>query len=376
MTCFLKHLSKREISRREHVSLGFVMACTQSPDQNFSAKRIGIRDDDGRGWPKNKWRRYSEREEARVVEIYRELAGDPQEYFTGASAILQHYLKRYPDSAPLSLRFIGRTLAKHHLTQPIRKRQRGASRNLHYPEHSLNQLGASRLEVDFIGKKFIRSQSEPINFIAFSLRFPRITSESADEVIRHCQAFFRSFEKPQVVKIDNGFTFAGSGPWPRTLSKVILFLLKEQILPVFTAPRKPWNQASVEGSNSIFARKFWQRFQFTSVEEIDEKLHDFNLAYQRFLGYSPPRQVSAIKLFVPKLYFMRKVYQRPEHKDAYIEVAKERVLLPRGYINLFVLAEWNLVKEQLTIYLENDLKLITIHECPFKINQKSKIKLF
>jgi len=135
------------------------------------------------------------------------------------------------------------------------------------------------LEVDFIGKKFIRGRSQPINFIAFSLRFPRklkcfqrIAAESADEVIDHCQDFFRRFEKPQVVKIDNGFAFAGSSSWPRTLSKVIIFLLKEQVMPVFTAPRKPWNQASVEGANSIFARKFWRRFQFTSLEEIDEKL--------------------------------------------------------------------------------------------------------
>ena len=353
------------------------MAWTKSPDQDFSC--------DGRGWPKSKLRRYSEREETRVLEIYHELADDPEEYFNGASAILQHYRRRYPGAPSLSLRFIGRTLAKHNLTQAPRRRQPGASRYLHYPEHSLLQLGESLLEVDFIGKKFITGRSEPVNFIAFSLRFPRklkyfqrIAAESADEVIGHCQDFFQRFEKPQVVKMDNGFAFAGASRWPRTVSKVVIFLLKEQVTPVFTAPRKPWNQASVEGANSIFARKFWRRFQFTSLEEIDEKLESFNRAYQHYLSYSPPRSDTSASrnAFVPKLYFIRKVYEQPDIRNAYIEVAKEYIPLPCDYINLFVLAEWNLVKEQLIIYLENDLQLRAIYKCRFKLNSKSKRKVF
>lgn len=351
------------------------MAWTKSPDQDVNR--------DGRGWPKNKLRRYSELEERRILEIYRQLAEDPEEYFTGASAILQHYLRRYPDAPALSLRFIGRTLLKHDLTQKPRRRQAGASRYLHYPEHSIVQLGKSLLEVDFIGKKFIRGRKQPINFIAFSLRFPRklkyfqrIEAESGDEVISHCQDFFQRFEKPQVVKMDNGFAFAGSSRWPRTLSKVIIFLLKEKVTPVFTAPRKPWNQASVEGANSIFARKFWRRFQFTSVEEIDEKLAGFNRAYQNYLGYSPPQKMPRPNVFVSKLYFIRKVYEQSDTQNAYIEVAKEYIQLPRDYINLFVLAEWNLVKEQLIIYFENDLQLILIYKCSFKLNSKSKLKVF
>lgn len=351
------------------------MAWTKSPDQDISR--------DGRGWPKNKLRRYSQREEERILEIYQQLANDPEEYFTGASAILQHYLRRYPDAPALSLRFIGRTLKKHNLSQPPRSRKPGASRYLHYPEHSILQLGESLLEVDFIGKKFIRGRTQPINFIAFSLRFPRklkhfqrIAAETAAEAISHCQDFFREFEKPQVLKIDNGFAFAGSSRWPRTLSKLIIFLLKEKVTPVFTAPRKPWNQASVEGANSIFARKFWRRFQFTSVEEIDEKLAGFNRAYQNYLGYSPPQKMLPRKAFVPKLYFIRKVYEQSNTRNGYIEVAKEYIQLPGDYINLFVLAEWNLVKEQLIIYFENDLQLIPIHQCSFKINSKSKLKVF
>jgi len=186
---FFEKLPKREISRREHISLDFVMTWTKSRDQDLMA--------DHRGWPRDCPRRYSQREEDCVVKIQRELDADAKSFFAGASAILQSYCQLHPNAPRLSLRFIGRTLAKHGLTTTPKVRRKGASRYLLYPEHSINQLGSSLLEVDFIGKKFITGRTEPINFIAFSLRFPRklkhfqrIDSETGDEVIKHCQAFF------------------------------------------------------------------------------------------------------------------------------------------------------------------------------------------
>jgi len=86
-----------------------------------------------------------------------------------------------------------------------------------------------------------------------------------------------------VIKVDNGFAFAGAGPHPRTLNAFTLFLLKNKIIPVFTAPRKPWNQASIEGANSIFSRKFWHRERYTSLEMIDTRLSWFNKSYQQYL---------------------------------------------------------------------------------------------
>lgn len=355
------------------------MAWTKSPNQNFYI--------DGRGWPKNKLRRYTPLDESRVIEIFNHLNSQGVAYFSGATAILQEYLKLFPQEQALSLRFIGRTLTKYGLSRKPKTRNKGASRYLHYPEYTITHLGESLLEIDFIGKKFISGRSEPVNFIAFSLRIPRklkylqrVEAETADEVIKHCCIFFERFEKPEVVKIDNGFAFAGSGPHPRTISKVIIFLLKEKIIPVFTAPRKPWNQASVEGANSIFSRKFWLRFQFHSLSEIDTKLEEFNRAYQQYLQYTKPGSIQACEKnqqgdFRPVIYFIRKVYENDQTSQAFIEVTKEKISLPQSFINMFVLARWNLVKKQLSVYFENDQKLETLKQMSFKINPKSKRKL-
>jgi hypothetical protein len=50
--------------------------------------------------------------------------------------------------------------------------------------------------------------------------------------------------------------------------------------------RRPFSQrASIEGNNSVFLRKFWNRFDFKNVQEIDEKLELFNLASQKYSEY-------------------------------------------------------------------------------------------
>lgn len=282
----------------------------------------------------------------------------------------------YGVGTPLSLRFIGRTLAKHGLTTLPKVRRKGVSRYLHYPQALVDKLGSSLLEVDFIGKKFITGRTQPVNFFAFSLRFPRqlkhfqrVEAETADVVVDQLSVFFRRFEKPAVVKLDNGFAFAGAGPEARTLNSVVLYLLKQHITPIFIAPKKPWNQGSVEGANSIFSRKFWNRHRFHSMQQIDRELVRFNAAYTWYTGYRRPQRSTATKRpFVPKVYFIRKVYEDPEDHKGYIDILKERVAVHRNYIGLFVLAEWNLKSERLTILFEREAMSKKIKTTAFKLN--------
>jgi hypothetical protein len=259
-------------------------------------------------------------------------------------------------------------------------RVKGASRYLHYPARLIDRLGESILEMDFIGKKFIDGRTEPISFIAFSLtkphrlkHFQRVESETASEAIEHCKGFFERFEKPEVIKIDNGFAFAGTSPAPRVLNTFTLFLLQNKITPVFTAPRKPWNQASIEGSNSIFSRKFWHRERYTNLEVIDAKLKAFNKSYQWYLGYTPPRKKRLrAKKFIPKVYFIRKVYENVTTKKAFIEILHEQISIPRSYIGMFVLAEWNLRYGRLIVRYQGDTKPIIVKEQRFLLNKKTR----
>ncbi len=176
---------------------------------------------------------------------------------------------------------------------------------------------------------------------------------------------------------DNGFAMAGASPWPRTLSKTIIFCLKEQIIPVYSVPRRPFSQASIEGNNSVFSKKFWERFDFKNVQKIDEKLELFNLASQRYSEYQSPKEKQKKKQkFIPKVYFIRKIFEDEQIGKGYITLANDKVFIYKSYINLFVLAKWNLKNEELYVYFEDQQKLERIKKIKFKINQKSKEKLF
>lgn len=366
------------IAKKKKVSRNFVIAWTKSPHQDFNK--------DNRGWQKGKRRKWPRETEKQIKTIYQDLEKEPSRFYLGATAIDQEWRKRYPNVSPPPLRTIGRILSDLGLSSKRRKdRYKEAARYLCYPEHTIYTLLEGRvLEADFIGKKYITGRTEPLNFIAFSFKkepklryFKRILSQIADEFIKYCKYFFKKFEKPDFMKVDNALAIIGSASGKRNVSKSMIFLLKEQVIPIFAVPRKPFSQASIEGNNSVFSRKFWNRINFKSVKEVDRKLGWFNKASEEYLGYQKPKRKSRKKKnFVPKIYFIRQVKEDKEQtRKAFIDILNEKVFLPKSYTNYFVLAEWNLKKEQLYIHFEKEQEPKIIKKLSFKNQPKVERKI-
>jgi len=375
---FNHHLSKSMIAKKKKVSRDFVIKWTKSLTQDFTK--------DCRGWPKGKRRKWTEEDEKRIKGIYKDLCQNPFEFYSGATAIEQEWRKRYPTIPPLPLRTIGQILKDFGLSKSKkRNRHKGAARYLCYPEHTIyHLLGGRVLEVDFIGKKYITGRSEPLNFIGFSFKkepklryFKRVSGQTAENFIEQSKNFFQRFEKPDFMKIDNCLAIIGSASGKRNISKSMKFLLENEVTPIFAVPKKPWSQASIEGNNSVFTRKFWNRIQFSSIDEVDEKLEWFNLSSQKYTGYQSPKiKRKTNENFIPKVYFIRQVKEDKEQtQKGFIDILNEIVSLPESYINYFVLAEWNLKEEILYIHFEKEEKSEIIKEISFNINQRSKEKL-
>lgn len=351
------------------------MNWTKSPTQDFTK--------DNRGWPKGKRRKWNEEDEKKIRTIHEQLKNNPYQFYLGATAIEQEWRKEYPETSPLPLRTIGRIMADLKLSSKQRRdKHKGAARYLCYPEYTIyTLLGGRVLESDFIGKKYLTGRTEPLNFIAFSFKkepklryFKRISGQTADNFIEQSDYFFKKFEKPDFMKVDNSLATIGSASGKRNVSKAMAFLLRKQVTPIFAVPRKPFSQASIEGNNSVFARKFWNRIEFKSIKEVDEKLEWFNLSSQRYTDYQAPKIKSKTKKnFIPKIYFTRQVKEdREQTGKAFIDILNEKVFLPKFYINYFVLTEWNLKQEQLYIYFEKEQKSKMIKKLSFKINPRSK----
>ncbi len=277
-----------------------------------------------------------------------------------------------------NLSFIKRTLKSAGLAKPHRKRQKGASRYQHYPATLISGIGSLIVEIDFL-ERYMSGHSSPLNFISFSCKklklkqFKRILAQTGSCAKQEIEWFCNSFFIPDCFKMDNGAAFVGSISAKRSLSQIVKLFLQKKIIPIFTAPRKPWNNGSVEGSNSVFARNFWNKFNFSSAEEIDEKLKLFNQANIEYSDYQPSEiKRDDNKEFIPKIYFIRKVYEDQQNDKGKIEILNDKINLPKEYINLFTLSEWNLKTEMLTVYFEKEQQSIIIKKVKFKINKKSR----
>lgn len=373
---FEQHVPKKMIAHQLQVSRGFVRRWTSAVEQDLTS--------DQRGWPKGQHRLWDETTINRIKEIHQVLSNDPAEFFCGATAIAQEWhRRRYSKTSLPPLRTIGRILAELGLSNKRRTpRAKGAARYLCYPEHTIyHQLPGRVLEADFIGKKYLGG-GEPLNFIGFSFKqppklrhFQYVPAQSADAIIKECQRFFAKFEKPDYLKVDNCGATIGSGSGQRTLSRFVCFLLSQKVIPIFSVPRKPFSQASIEGNNSVFARKFWNRREFESRSHVCKQLEWFNAASQRYSGYSRPVQSGTHQSFEPQIFFIRQVAADENRADsAYISILNEKIPLPPAYINYFVLARWNLLQERLEIYFEKELKAKRVKQMKFTINENATYK--
>ena len=352
------------------------------PDQNF--------EEDNRGWQKGKVRTHAEEEKQLIKTVRNELVNSDKESYIGSEAILKHIRKnkqKYESDKnikinSINISFITSALKELKLSKPHKKRIKGCSEYQRYPKMLISQIGKLILEIDFI-QRFIKGQTKPIHFIGFSCKplklrqYRRISGQANINVRKELEWFLNNFFIPNATKMDNDLAFIGSNSAKRTISKTVKFLFDKKIIPIFTNPRSPWNNGSIEGSNSVFARNFWNKIEFNSIRKIDRRLKLFNQSSLEYSDYEQNESENKKnKKFIPQIYFIRKVYenQRKNGKGE-INILNEKIKLPGEYINLYTLSKWNLKTGMLYIYFENEQKKILIKKLKFQINKNCQIKL-
>ena len=241
---FDKGYTKDAIARRLSVSKGFVV--------NWTQDRTRDPEEDRRGWPKGKHRKFNPVVVDRVRRLHHDLVNDPRETFTSATVIELIWRQRFPGEEIPSLRQIGRIMSTEGLTKPHRGRQKGALRRLCYPEKTLHVLAGDRLlESDFVGQKFLRGGEGPLNFIGFSFKgkprlrwYYQVEAQNTDAILSTSADFFERFEVPDAIKVDNAAAMHGTTFGKRCLSRFHHQMLSQQVIPVHSVPRTPSTQAT------------------------------------------------------------------------------------------------------------------------------------
>ena len=328
----------------------------------------------------------------RVVELKRHRI--EHAYFVGDEYVQMEYAHQYPDDELPTLWFINKVVRQYKLQtrKPKPRRVTGGSEYLLYPARAIRQLGFIQQSADFIGKKYISGRPEPINIFSTSYYLPfklyqivRVQAEKAIYAIEQLRRQWIDYPVPHVLRIDNGLQFRGTAHGKRALGSFVVFLLNENVVPLFGSPSKPWNNPHIEGHNRVFSEKVWRKNRFTSLEHIDKELQRFNeeslelfrykyvqhLTKKRYhhLDIGDVHTTDTLKTRKHKnIYFVRFV-ESPEGKDsAQIHIMNDTVLLPEQYNHQFVFVDWNLYHQNLSVYSEHNNIRTLIHRIPFKIN--------
>ncbi len=244
-----------------------------------------------------------------------------------------------------------------------------------YPIGFIEAVGVILLQMDFIGPRYIEGDNTPIHFLSIRYVRPckkqlffRIKSQTTNEVLRILSVVFFGLKMPlpDVVQIDNDATFRGCLDQKGMVGRFIRWWCHNGVIVIFNAPKSPWNTGSVEGANSVFDRKFWQPFHFTSIEEIDAKLSEFVEAYSDYHAGTalPKRALPRLRPLSKKLpdlptlsqpfLFLMRIVRNDQFGNYTIEALNRYIELPAELKGQFVIVQINLVEQWMTVWQERE----------------------
>jgi hypothetical protein len=348
--------------------------------------------EEGRGWQSGQARIYDPKASERICDIKRKRI-ENRNYFVGSNYVQMDYAKHYPHEQLPSIWFIEQTIRQAGLqTRKPKKHKKGGAEYLLYPVQLIRNLGYVQQSADFIGKKYITGQREPINIFSTSYYAPfklyqirPVNAERAVYAIENLIKLWRKYPLPNVLRIDNGLQFRGTASGKRCLGTFLKFILNLGVKPLFGSPSKPWTNPHIEGHNRVFNEKVWRQNFFTNTDQIAAECERFNsesleyfhfkyaqLVFNGTFSYIERKQHIETDKFLStkgkKIYFIRFVQSAEKGAKAYITILNETVLMPEQYDHQFVFVEWNIEKEQLLIFSEYQKAVTLIMEHKFNLN--------
>jgi hypothetical protein len=304
------------------------------------------------------------------------------------------YAKQYP-SDPLPsewfVKEITRKAGLQSLEPKDKKKKQNIVSRLLFPIKSIISLGRVQQSCDFVGKKYIQGQSEPISIFATAFyqwlklyRIWRVYGETSEAAIERLTNFYQTFPLPHVMRMDNSMTFRGAGREAARVGRFLKFLLNLNIIPLFAAPYQSYTNPHIEGHNRTFDDKLWQKNFFTSETEIDRECNRFNAESREFFEWKFKERLndrgirrmnsrSIIDSEIlrstkgKKICFVRFVERWREANDTSgIAVLDRFVEIPNLYLNQYVFVTLDLETARLLIVSEHQGIASQIINQPFE----------
>jgi len=230
----------------------------------------------------------------------------PQTRYTlvGAATIREEL--RALDYSPLpTLRTIDRVLQRANLTSPRLHLARRLPRSA-YPgpqAHDSNEVH----QVDLVGPRYLTGQKTKYYFFVCKDAFDQAVyvefqaGNAMEQILPFLVHAWQHLGLPQYVQFDNGRQFYGTGRWARSINRVIRFVLRLGVQPVFIPEAQPARNGSVEHFNGWF-QPLLLRHSFPRAAAVQRELRQLVLTtneqhVHQALGFKTPAQYRRSKRF-------------------------------------------------------------------------------
>jgi hypothetical protein len=230
--------------------------------------------------PKNVSRRIDQSLENSIISIRKHLQKRPYSQ-TGAINIM-YELQRLGLPVP-SLVTINRVLSRNNL---IGQSSIKMCKNTEYPNYFTHVQ-----QMDLIGPKYLKGGFRFYLFDIIDLEthfagvYP-IPNKSAESIVPCVIDFWRNFQKPDFLQMDNELSFRGSNRHPRGLGLLMRVALSNGVSPLFIPPAEPWRNGIVEKFNANVQARFYRSETFVSFEEMCQKAKEFSRFHNENHRYS------------------------------------------------------------------------------------------
>ncbi|MDD4158093.1 MAG: integrase core domain-containing protein [Proteiniphilum sp.] len=146
-------------------------------------------------------------------------------------------------------------------------------------------------QMDLVGPKYLKGGCRFYFFNIIDTQnhyagvYP-IADKSAKNVASSLIDFWRNYQMPDFLQMDNELSFRGSNRHPRGLGLLMRVALSNSVTPIFIPQAEPWRNGVIEKFNDNVMKYFYNTQQFTSFEHVKERAADFSIFHNMHHRYS------------------------------------------------------------------------------------------
>jgi transposase InsO family protein len=298
------------------------------------------------------------------------MAGNEHEskYLGVGADSIQHRMHQlgFSDDVIPAISTIKRIVKRHNLKVNRRERYKRVKSKKRYALLNPTQIGEMH-QIDFVGPRFIKgygaiSSLNLIDVVCNQVHIEQYNSRIMDNVIGFLIRYWNNDRIPRYLQVDNGMYFIGGFKYPRKFSRFIRLCLYVGIELVFIAPRSTWMNGSIENFNNWFGDKFWEKEDFTSLEDIRTKslhfidqynaLSAWNKRDKRLTQINPAKMLNddvkinldKLPLTKGKIHFIRKV-----DNEGRISILNKVFFLSEEFIGEYVWTTIDMTQQRMKV---------------------------